>query len=264
MERGRLVGILATGAAAVGLAAILFVFAGSRAPTEPIAEAPPAPAAPAVAAPTPVTPSPAASAPAAEGPRRAVSCALRVLADGSAGDLPPLEAGVIAYENPLDADPAHPSTFEIDVYADHIAFDPPPDVTRGYVRVADYLETSISWSTAGCANVLLRPAARVTGRVTPSWGRPQVVGCGTSAAVADDGTFEMAVAPGPCMLRAVRDDDGVLVDSEPVEVDAQWETPADVDLELPAEIGGGGDFIEDVVEEAPRSPQRSPQPNRSP
>ncbi len=263
MERGRLIGFLATGALAIGLAGVLFVFAGSRPSVQPPAEAPPPPPAPVGAAEAPTAPPPAAPAPAADGPRRAVSCALRVMADGSAGELPPLEEGVIAYENPLDADPAHPSTFEIDVHADHIAFDPPPDVTRGYVRVPDYLETSISWSQAGCANVLLRPAARVTGRVTPSWGRPQVVGCGTSTAVADDGTFEMAVAPGPCMLRAVRDDDGVLVDSEPVEIDAQWETPADVDLELPAEVGGG-DFIEDVVEEAPRSPRRSPQPGRSP
>lgn len=230
MEARSAIGIGATALAGVLLAVAIFFFSGAR----PKPETPPAPdAAPASTAER------APAALAAPGPaperavERAVSCGLSLMSDGSRGEIPTLERAEIAYEHSADDDPAHPPTFEVDVHEDRIAFDPPPGVFRGVFRADDFLETSIAWSEAGCSRVMLRPAARISGRVMPSWGEPQVIGCGTSARVSSDGLFEMRVAPGNCSIRAVRDDEGVLVDSDPVEIDAQWDIPIDVDLLLP-------------------------------
>jgi hypothetical protein len=224
------IGIGATAFAGVLLAVAIFFLAGARPKVEPPPEPDIAPRLTAERAPVPIA---APAQPPAPTAARAVSCGLSLMADGSRGDLPTLERAEIAYEHSPDDDPDHPPTFEVDVHEDRIAFDPPPGVFRGMFRAQDFLETSLAWSEAGCSQVLLRPAARISGRVMPSWGEPQVIGCGTSARVRPDGQFEMRVAPGNCSIRAVRDDDGVLVDSDPVQIDAQWDIPIDVDLLLP-------------------------------
>ena len=239
MEKTQLIGIAAAVVGGLGLGALLLWTAGPRSSSDdvPAVDAPPAQAS--VASPERkelrrVTPP--AAAPAPEPPAESegsVSCAIRFMYDDEQGFVPPLEHGEIAYRTADGDDPENPPTFPISLHGDRISFDPPEGVSRGIVRVEHFLETSISWSEAGCANVLLRPAAIIRGRVDPSYGEPQVIGCGTSARVTADGTFEMQVAPGSCTLRAVRDDDGLLVDSDSVSVEALWGEPATVELVLP-------------------------------
>lgn len=202
-------------------------------PTEPMpappAEAPP----PRRMTPPPVAPAIAEDEP--EIPEGAVVCEVEVVADRSrSAELPPLVDPIVTYRPEGLDDPDHPPHVEAEVIDGKLVFLPPDGVQRGRVVVADYLESSIAWSEAGCARALLRPAALVQGRVDPAYGDPQVIGCGTSVSVDPDGRFFMPVAPGKCDLRAVRDDDGLLVSSESVDIDVDWGAPGpDVELFLP-------------------------------
>lgn len=163
------------------------------------------------------------------GSDRAVSCGVIFLSEAAEEERPPLDPAEIIAASNNDDDIAIP----VDVYRDRISFDPPEDVSRGILRSANYLESPVQWSSTGCSHLRLRVAAEITGRISPPWGDLSVVGCGTTVSVEPDGRFELRIAEGDCMLRAVRDDDGVPFDSDIVEIEARWEEPLEVELFFP-------------------------------
>ncbi|MCB9664112.1 MAG: PDZ domain-containing protein [Alphaproteobacteria bacterium] len=85
--------------------------------------------------------------------------------------------------------------------------------------------------------------AYVTGTVTSDGGTPEgtvrVVGCGGQGPVDADGSFFFEVQPGPCELRAARQEGAFRVRSEPVAVEPAPGSEVRATLHLPAYTTGG-------------------------
>lgn len=173
---------------------------------------------------------PAAMAPATEGEQlpATVSCKID-LPDPS---ISPPDAEILYREPDLDDEAGLPG-FIADIRDGTLSFDPPEGITEGMLRAEGFLEVKVRWIGDRCTKVRLRPSATVAGRVDPAWGSPHVIGCGTSAPVGSDGTFEVAIPPGMCAMRAVRDEDGVIVDSDPVPIQAEVGERVEIVLLLP-------------------------------
>ncbi|TVQ89941.1 MAG: hypothetical protein EA397_13350 [Deltaproteobacteria bacterium] len=220
----------------VGLAALVamsgaFVAPSSLEPLGPAAE--PVESAPAPKVRPPQTPRPTAPpvAPPSQAeapPPTSVRC--KIIGDDPNLAMPDAE---IYYQEPDLDDPEHLPSFSVELREGMLVFEPPEGVVEGVLRAEGFLEVRVRWSGSGCTPVRPRPAATVVGRVEPSWGEPRVIGCGTSGTVAEDGRFELSIPPGSCDMRAIWDDDGVIVTSEPARLDVQAGQRVEVLLVLP-------------------------------
>jgi hypothetical protein len=151
----------------------------------------------------------------------------------------------------LELTPTDPgSTRLAGVYAEihegHLVFqDVPSSLRLGQLTVPGYLRTAFSWTKTGCASISLRQGAVIVGTVRPPSKGVSVRGCGGVTTAADDGSFYLEGAPGPCELEAWRTDGWYSVRSAPVSVHPRLGEETFVELSLPrAQQAGMGARVE--------------------
>jgi hypothetical protein len=117
----------------------------------------------------------------------------------------------------------------------HLVFlDAPSSLRLGQLTVPGYLRTAFSWTETGCAAISLHQGAVIVGTVRPASEGVSVRGCGGFTTAAEDGSFYLEGAPGPCELEAWRTDGWYPVRSAPVSIQPRLGEETVVELSLPS------------------------------
>jgi hypothetical protein len=151
----------------------------------------------------------------------------------------------------LELTPTQPGTTSFagvraEIRDGHLVFqDVPSSLRVGQLIVPGYLRTTLSWTRTGCAAISLQQGAVIVGTVRPASKGLVVRGCGGSTLAADDGSFYLEGAPGPCELEAWRTDGWYTVRSAPVSLTPRLGEESYVELVLPeAQQAGMGARVE--------------------